>query len=83
VQLLRVSDPWPIPKLLAGRGAPIRRGRPWTGDWDYDTEGVFQFGEFGSRDIRAWTLASIDWPNNFIDGGKNTDFVGVWGAYRF
>jgi hypothetical protein len=26
--------------------------------WDYDTEGVFQFGDFGSRDIRAWTLAS-------------------------
>ena len=29
-----------------------------TGAWDYDTEGAFQFGEFGSRDIRAWTLAS-------------------------
>jgi uncharacterized protein YjbJ (UPF0337 family) len=29
VQLLRVSDPWPSPKLLAGRGAPIRRGWPW------------------------------------------------------
>jgi hypothetical protein len=29
-----------------------------TGAWDYDTEGVFQFGQFGSRDIRAWTLAS-------------------------
>lgn len=26
--------------------------------WDYDTEGVFQFGDFGARDIRAWTLAS-------------------------
>jgi hypothetical protein len=26
-----------------------------TGAWDYDTEGVFQFGEFGSRDIRVWT----------------------------
>ncbi len=26
--------------------------------WDYDTEGVFQFGEFGARDIRAWTVAS-------------------------
>ena len=29
-----------------------------SGAWDYDTEGVLQFGEFGSRDIRAWTLAS-------------------------
>jgi alginate export protein len=28
------------------------------GAWDYDTEGVFQFGDFGSRDIRAWTIAS-------------------------
>ncbi|HYB08326.1 MAG TPA: alginate export family protein [Alphaproteobacteria bacterium] len=26
--------------------------------WDYDTEGVFQFGAFGTEDIRAWTLAS-------------------------
>jgi hypothetical protein len=29
-----------------------------TRGWDYDTEGDFQFGEFGSRDIRAWSLAS-------------------------
>lgn len=29
-----------------------------SGPWDYNTEGVFQFGDFGSRDIRAWTLAS-------------------------
>ena len=26
--------------------------------WDYDFEGVFQFGDFGSRNIRAWTVAS-------------------------
>ncbi len=26
--------------------------------WDYDIEGVFQFGDFGSRKIRAWTVAS-------------------------
>ena len=34
--------------------------RVWGGtrSWDYDTEVVFQFGSFGSRDIRAWTLAS-------------------------
>ncbi|HEV8030994.1 MAG TPA: alginate export family protein [Stellaceae bacterium] len=29
-----------------------------SGPWDYDTEGVFQFGTFGARDIRAWTAAS-------------------------
>src|SRR5215471_15994318 len=28
------------------------------GAWDYDIEGVFQFGDFGSGDIRAWTVAS-------------------------
>src|SRR5580692_3787223 len=28
------------------------------GAWDYNTEGVFQFGSFGARDIRAWTIAS-------------------------
>jgi hypothetical protein len=27
-------------------------------DWDFDYEGVWQFGCFGSGDIRAWTLAS-------------------------
>jgi hypothetical protein len=26
--------------------------------WDYDTEGIFQFGDFGSGDIRAWSVAS-------------------------
>lgn len=26
--------------------------------WDYDYEGVWQFGTFGSGDIRAWTIAS-------------------------
>jgi hypothetical protein len=48
-------------RLWGGRGA-----------WDYDTEGVFQFGQFGSRDIRAWTLAS------------NTGYTlqGVWGQPR-
>jgi Alginate export len=28
------------------------------GGLDFDYEGVFQFGSFGSADIRAWTLAS-------------------------
>jgi hypothetical protein len=26
--------------------------------WDWDFEGLIQFGSFGTRDIRAWTLAS-------------------------
>ncbi len=26
--------------------------------WDFDYEGVFQFGSFGSANIRAWTVAS-------------------------
>jgi hypothetical protein len=27
-------------------------------DWDFDYEGVWQFGSFGSGGIRAWTMAS-------------------------
>jgi hypothetical protein len=27
-------------------------------DWDFDYEGVWQFGTFGADGIRAWTLAS-------------------------
>ena len=40
--------------------------------WDYDIEGVFQFGDFGSRNIRAWTVAS------------NTGYTlaSLWGAPR-
>jgi Alginate export len=26
--------------------------------WDYDIEGIFQFGDFGTGDIRAWSVAS-------------------------
>jgi hypothetical protein len=26
--------------------------------WDYDNEGLWQFGTFGSRNIRAWTIAT-------------------------
>ena len=26
--------------------------------WDYDIEGIFQFGDFGTRKIRAWSVAS-------------------------
>jgi hypothetical protein len=29
-----------------------------TAAWDYDIEGIFQFGDFGSGDIRAWSVAS-------------------------
>ena len=34
--------------------------RVWggAGAWDYDTEGIFQFGDFGSGNIRAWSVAS-------------------------
>jgi hypothetical protein len=43
-----------------------------SGAWDYDTEGVSQFGSFGARDIRAWTVAS------------NTGYSinGAWGEQR-
>ncbi|HEX2891778.1 alginate export family protein [Vineibacter terrae] len=34
------------------------------GAFDWDVEGVFQFGSFGNRDIRAWTIAS-DWGVTF------------------
>src|SRR5215472_7870362 len=34
---------------------PIAVTRP---GWDFDDEGVWQFGSFGSANIRAWTLSS-------------------------
>ncbi|HTC43088.1 MAG TPA: alginate export family protein, partial [Candidatus Acidoferrales bacterium] len=34
---------------------PIADKKP---GWDFDYEGVWQFGSFGSANIRAWTLAS-------------------------
>src|SRR5262249_24279650 len=42
-------------------------------NWDYNTEGVFQFGSFGSRGIRAWTLASK----------TGYTITGSWGPLRF
>lgn len=35
-------------------------GRLWklSGAWNYDAEGMFQFGSFGNGDIRAWRFAS-------------------------
>lgn len=43
--------------------------------WDYNFEGVFQWGSFGSGDIRAWTLAS-DTGYTFEDA-KFTPRVGL------
>jgi hypothetical protein len=34
---------------------PVATERP---GWDFDYEGLWQFGSFGSADIRAWTFAS-------------------------
>jgi len=34
---------------------PIATERP---EWDFDCDGVWQFGTFGSGNIRAWTIAS-------------------------
>jgi len=34
---------------------PIAQGEP---GWDFDYEGLFQFGTFGSGNIRAWTVAT-------------------------
>jgi hypothetical protein len=34
---------------------PVARTKP---GWDFDYEGVWQFGQFGSGGIRAWTVAS-------------------------
>ena len=36
---------------------PIADKKP---GWDFDYEGAWQFGSFGSANIRAWTLASDD-----------------------
>jgi hypothetical protein len=41
---------------LGGRiSRPIATEQP---GWDYDYEGLWQFGTFGSDNIRAWTIAS-------------------------
>jgi hypothetical protein len=42
------------------------------GAWDYNIEGVFQFGEFGTSDIRAWTIAS----------NTGYTFKSLWGEPR-
>lgn len=47
----------------AGKGEEIRHSigtRIWKnrGNWQYDFEGVFQFGTFAQQNISAWTLSS-------------------------
>ncbi|EWY40747.1 hypothetical protein N825_32995 [Skermanella stibiiresistens SB22] len=39
------------------------------GGFDWDVEAVYQFGDFGQRDIRAWTVAS--------DVGFTLDWIGM------
>ncbi len=46
-----------------GAGEELRHSvgsRVWGGDtrWQYDLEGVYQFGSFAGRPIRAWTLSA-------------------------
>lgn len=46
-----------------GKGEEIRHSigtRIWKnkGDWQYDFEGIFQFGTFAQQNISAWTLSS-------------------------
>ena len=46
-------------ELRHSLGARLSRPIPQTdGGWDFDYEGVWQFGSFGSANIRAWTFAS-------------------------
>jgi Alginate export len=49
------------PELRHSIGArlwrPVATAKP---GWDFDYEGVWQFGSFGSAGIRAWTFASDD-----------------------
>jgi hypothetical protein len=44
---------------IANKTAQTLGTRLWggTGAWDYDTEGIFQFGAFRSRDVRALEFA--------------------------
>src|SRR5260370_1961224 len=41
--------------LGGGIARPMATERP---EWDFDCDGVWQFGTFGSGNIRAWTIAS-------------------------
>jgi len=49
--------------LVAGKGEELRHSvgtRIWktSGAWQYDFEGVYQFGTFQDKTIRAWTVSS-------------------------
>lgn len=65
-------------------GARVFGGRA---GWDYNTEGVFQFGTFGQADIIAWTVAS-DTGYTFQDAplrprvGLRADIIGGDGDGR-
>jgi hypothetical protein len=46
-----------------GKGKELRHSigsRIWkkSGNWQYDFEGLYQFGKFAAKDISAWTLSS-------------------------
>lgn len=46
-----------------GKGKEIRHSigtRIWkkSGNWQYDFEGLYQFGKFAAKDISAWTISS-------------------------
>jgi hypothetical protein len=45
-----------VRQSIGGRvSKPVASGHP---GWDFDDEAVWQFGNFGAADIRAWTLAT-------------------------
>ncbi|WP_460558113.1 alginate export family protein [Ferruginibacter profundus] len=75
-----------------GKGKEVRHSigsRIWkkTGNWQYDFEGLYQFGKFASKNISAWTISSntsysfnslklkpqIGLKTELITGDKNYD----------
>jgi len=75
-----------------GKGKELRHSigsRIWkrTGNWQYDVEGLYQWGTVGTKDISAWTLSSnmayrfsslrlkpqIGLKTELISGDKNYD----------
>jgi hypothetical protein len=50
----------PLSMMGRGRTAPFGRqpGMGRVSGWQYDLEGVYQFGTVGGKSIRAWTLSS-------------------------
>jgi hypothetical protein len=54
--------------------------------WDFDYEALWQFGRFGSANIRAWTVASetgygrpaeLGYFNNYLIDNQSCVIVGV------